>query len=116
MGRRRTSTEFASNLPPMMPREKLRALLLEMVAVRGKPRRRAAFERIRNRIVHGNLRLVAAIAARFTGRGVELHDLIQAGSIGLARALESFDPGRGCALSTYGTGWIQHYVRREVEN
>lgn len=45
-------------------------------------------------IVH-NLKLVKYIALRYRGRGVELDDLFQMGSIGLLQALENYDISRG---------------------
>lgn len=45
-----------------------------------------------------NLGLVTSVAMRFRGRGAENEDLIQIGSIGLLKAIRSFDPGRGFFL------------------
>jgi len=47
-------------------------------------------------------RQVQAVAARYTGRGVELDDLIQEGMLGLVEAIRSYDPGRGTSLN----GWV----------
>ncbi|GAU38917.1 hypothetical protein TSUD_119830 [Trifolium subterraneum] len=46
--------------------------------------------------------LVASIAARYQGKGLQIEDLIQEGTIGLLHGAEKFDPNRGCKLSTYG--------------
>ncbi len=53
-----------------------------------------------------NLGLVTSVAMRFRGRGAENEDLIQIGSIGLLKAIRSFDirsfdPGRGFFLDYY---------------
>lgn len=62
-----------------------------------------------------NLRLVQSIAARFTGRGTELCDLVQIGSIGLLKAISGFELSRGLKFSTYAvpliTGEIKRFLR-----
>lgn len=62
-----------------------------------------------------NMRLVQSLAARFTGRGTELCDLVQIGSIGLLKAIASFDITRGLKFSTYAvpviTGEIKRFLR-----
>ncbi len=70
---------------------------------------RAAGE-ARRRLVEANLRLVVHLARTYTGRGVELLDLIQDGSIGLAGAVDTFDPARGCKFSTYAAWPIRHAI------
>lgn len=56
--------------------------------------------------------LVRGLAARFRGRGVEYEDLIQIGSIGMLKAIRSFDPERGTAFSTYAVPLIIGEIRR----
>ena len=58
-----------------------------------------------------NAPLVASIARRFSERG-ELSDLLECGNIGLVKAMQSFDPDRGCAFSTYATPLIFGEIRR----
>src|SRR5579875_1970046 len=68
--------------------------------------------RARRRLVEANLRLVIAIARRYTNSGVPLIDLIQEGNMGLMRAAEKFDWRRGCHFGTYATWWIRQAISR----
>jgi len=56
--------------------------------------------------------LVRKIAQRFIGRGVEYEDLIQIGSIGMLKAIRSFDEERGCVFSTYAVPLIMGEIKR----
>ena len=67
-------------------------------------------------MIKHNLRLVVAIAARFTGRGIDILDLIGEGSLGLIKAVEMFDYTRGFRFSTYATWWIRCMMERVVAN
>ncbi len=67
-------------------------------------------------LVSANLRLVAAVARQYAGRGVPLLDLIQEGSIGLLVAAQKFDYTRQCRFSTYATRWIRQGVVRCIAN
>jgi RNA polymerase primary sigma factor len=68
----------------------------------------------RDQMVRANLRLVVTIAKAFTGRGLDLQDLIEEGNVGLLRAVEGFDPAMNTRFSTYATYWIKLYVRRAL--
>ena len=59
--------------------------------------------------------LVYGIALKFRNRGLELDDLIQEGQLGLLRACELFDPSRGFKFSTYASYWVQHFIRRALQ-
>lgn len=62
------------------------------------------------RVIVSNLRLVVAIAKRWEGRGIELNDIIQEGTLGLIGAVQSYDPTRG-RLSKH-LGWhIERAIR-----
>ena len=66
----------------------------------------------REAMVEQNLGLVHACAHRFKGRGIEYDDLFQAGCMGLVKATDAFDTGRGVMFSTYAVPVILGEIRR----
>ena len=68
----------------------------------------------KNRLIEGHLRLVVSIVERYADRGVPFLDLVQAGSVGLSRAVEKFDAGKGYAFSVYATWWIRQGITRAL--
>lgn len=69
----------------------------------------------RNRMIRHNLRLVWYIAEKYTGRGLELVDLVQFGVVGLVRAIERFDERRGNKFGTYAVWWIKQQITRAIQ-
>ncbi len=69
----------------------------------------------RDRLVEENLGLIWSIVRRFSGRGQEMEDLFQIGSIGLMKAIDKFDFSFGVKFSTYAvpmiTGEIKRFLR-----
>jgi RNA polymerase sigma-32 factor len=73
-------------------------------------------QRASDKIAECHLKLVLAIAAKFTGYGLPLADLIQEGNVGMMEALKRFQPERGVRFSTYSTWWIKAKIFEYVLN
>ncbi len=66
----------------------------------------------RDQFIESNLPLVHSLCKRFIGRGIEYDDLYQAGCVGLIKAADGFDKGRGLCFSTYAVPVILGEIRR----
>jgi RNA polymerase primary sigma factor len=72
-------------------------------------------EEARHQFITSNLRLVVDIARKKGKRAsLPLEDRIQAGNIGLMRAVQKFDWRRGFKCSTYATWWIRQAISRAI--
>ena len=120
-GRRKPKT--ALDLKPDMTTDSLQLLLKDI----GKVRLLTASEEVdlakriergdldaKQKMVESNLRLVISIAKNYRNQGLPFLDLIQEGTIGLARAAAKFDYRRGFKFSTYATWWIRQAVARAL--
>eukprot|EP00250_Pteridium_aquilinum_P002645 c12869_g1_i1 orf=419-2167(-) len=68
----------------------------------------------KDRMIQSNLRLVVSVAKKYQGRGLNIEDLVQAGSVGLIRGCERFDPEKGFKFSTYAHYWIRQGITRMI--
>ena len=73
-------------------------------------------ESIRNTLIERNLRVVVYIARKFENTGVGVEDLISVGTIGLIKAVNTFNPEKKIKLATYASRCIENeilmYLRR----
>ena len=74
---------------------------------------------VRDKLVEHNLRLVVYIARRFENTGVDLDDLLSVGTIGLIKAVNSFNADKNIKLATYASRCIENeilmHLRRTVK-
>jgi RNA polymerase sigma-B factor len=76
----------------------------------------AEHDRVRAQLVEQHLPLVRYFARRYANRGEPLDDLLQAGSLGLVKAVDRFDPARGLEFSTYAAPTILGEIRRHFRD
>lgn len=67
-------------------------------------------------LIENNQGLVRSIALRFRDRGMDFEDLMQIGTIGLLKAIRSFDMDRGTCFSTYAVPMIFGEIRRSLRD
>lgn len=67
-------------------------------------------------IVTENIPLVRSIAYKFRDRGCEFEDLMQIGTLGMVKAVRSFESDRGTAFSTYAVPLIVGEIRRHLRD
>ncbi|MCG8605735.1 RNA polymerase sigma factor RpoD/SigA [bacterium] len=73
-------------------------------------------ESARRQIIRSNLRFVVKVAHEYCNRGLPLADIISEGSIGLIRALKTYDPRRGLKFITYAVWWIRQAILHAIMN
>ncbi len=91
---------------PRLPDALERALVAEA---------KAGDRRARAQLVEAYLPAIAAVARVYRGRGqIERAELMQEGVVGLLRALERYDPGRGVPFWGYAAWWVRHAMQQLV--
>ena len=78
--------------------------------------RRNGERRLRDELVEEHASLAYFLARRFRNRGVDTDDLVQVALVGLLKAVERFDPGRGVQFSTFATPTIQGELKRHFRD
>lgn len=91
-------------------------LLSRQDEVRLSAQTRRGNAKARERMIKANLRLVVRVAKNYVGYGVPLLDLINEGNIGLMKAVERYDAGKGTKFSTYAIFWIKQGIRRALSD
>ncbi|MGI6317177.1 MAG: RNA polymerase sporulation sigma factor SigE [Firmicutes bacterium] len=86
--------------PPLSPQEE--ADLLE--------RLKTGEDKVRGTLIERNLRLVVYIARKFENTGVAVDDLVSIGTIGLIKAVNTFDPHKKIKLATYASKCIENEI------
>lgn len=75
---------------------------------------------VKSKLIEHNLRLVVYIAKKFENTGINIEDLISIGTIGLIKAVNTFDPLKNIKLATYASRCIENeilmYLRRNLKN
>ena len=84
----------SENLPPPLTKAEEEELLAQL---------ETDAPRVRRTLIERNLRLVVYIARRFENTGVGLEDLISIGTIGLIKAINTFDTKKNIKLATYAS-------------
>ncbi|MBO8171134.1 MAG: RNA polymerase sporulation sigma factor SigE [Bacillaceae bacterium] len=88
-------------LPPPLSREEEEYLLKKL------PEGDSA---VRSMLIERNLRLVVYIARKFENTGINIEDLVSIGTIGLIKAVNTFDPEKKIKLATYASRCIENEI------
>lgn len=68
-------------------------------------------ENARNVLIERNLRLVAHIVKKYSNTGKDTEDLISIGTIGLIKAISTYNPNKGTRLATYAARCIENAMQ-----
>ena len=73
----------------------------------------AGDEAVKSSLIEHNLRLVVYIARKFDNTGADTDDLVSVGTIGLIKAVNTFQPDRGPRLATYAAKCVDNAIRSQ---
>ena len=93
----------SDTLPPPLTKEEETELLTLLECEESR-------ERVRPQLIEHNLRLVVYIARRFENTGVGIEDLISIGTIGLIKAVETYQLSKNIKLATYASRCIENEI------
>ncbi|MCL6632385.1 MAG: sigma-70 family RNA polymerase sigma factor [Alicyclobacillus herbarius] len=65
-------------------------------------------------LIEHNLRLVAHVAKKFDSSGIDHDDLISIGTVGLIKAVETYQPAKGTKFATYAARCIQNEILMQL--
>jgi RNA polymerase sporulation-specific sigma factor len=88
-------------LPPPLTLEEEMALLSRL---------QVGDDSVKNTLIERNLRLVVYIARKFDNTGIWVEDLVSIGTIGLIKAVRTFDPSKKIKLATYASKCIENEI------
>ena len=91
----------SDTLPPPLKREEETQLIARL---------EQGDSQARNLLIEHNLRLVAYIARRFENTGIHIEDLISIGTIGLIKAVGTYQPAKAIKLATYASRCIENEI------
>ena len=91
----------SDTLPPPLPRDEEAVLIGRLSRGDGEARQR---------LIERNLRLVVYIAKRFDNTGINIEDLISIGTIGLIKAVNTFQSDKNIKLATYASRCIENEI------
>ena len=74
----------------------------------------AGDQEARDKVITSNLRFVVTLAKQYQNRGIDLIDLIAAGTEGLVKSVDKFDVNRGTVFLTYAGWWIKQCIYNTI--
>ena len=91
----------SDTLPPPLSRDEESELISQL---------EEGEERVKSQLIERNLRLVVYIARRFENTGINIEDLISIGTIGLIKAVGTYQPAKSIKLATYASRCIENEI------
>jgi RNA polymerase sigma factor (sigma-70 family) len=99
---------YYNELPAPLPKDKQQELAKQYVE--------QGDEEAGKELVRTNLRYVVRMASDYSRSDVNYNDLVQAGNLGLQKALDKFDPDVGCPFTAYAFYWIRNEMLAQIKH